>query len=1149
MKKRVGKITAVTVLGLSGAIAQVSVDINLDTRHEVGGVSELDRETYFVLHAGAGENTWDSEAQETAFLTENDVYLGRANGTLPWNLSQTTEDPSKPGWCNHADMLSRGNSARSNYASDTHAHSLESRARKMMIGGQEGMYPNGQTNGNGFAIGSYEALADYYEQFLTDFYGSGGTDGAPKPAMVEVLNEPFVKADELGTTRANISRLHTNVAAAIHHSHPDVLVGGYCAAHPQYEGSNFGHWEANWKTFIDIAGEHMDFFSLHLYDNPGGSTNVLEHQYRSGSNVEALLDMIEHYSMLTLGEIKPFNISEYGSLSVESDVPYDPKNDWVDVRSYSTILMQLLERPDRMIQTIPFMMVQAEWGRSANGYPYPTRLLYDEDELLGSPKDKDGPFVFTERIKYWQLWNEVRGTRVDTISDDPDIQVDAYVDETNAFVIVSSLDHTGPQTVELNLFGTSRPFEAVEVKHTYADTAGNVVLDHYVTNELAALTLPASSTAVINYQFSDPVVPEKTSVESKYYATTYLQPISAGVPIEFSITNVNVSARYGDAVLRLGAGRAHGLSLKPVLTVNGAEVPVPDDWRGYDQATRDSFFGVLEIPVPYELLQSNNTVSVEFPDNGGHISSVALQTFRFESDIRTRAKMIPIDSAMVQGSEFLMEVTDGPANGWIELHAVTNLVSGNWMVQQQSLPTDAAGQSVITNRITAPQEFYRIVEGSAPGIPVSGFAMEPDVGSVSTGGTFRLLYRLSPDDAADKRIIWSSSDPAVATVSGGIVTALSSGSAIITGETVDGGFTDSCSISVGSTAADIVFDDVNKYRNQQFTNGTYLTVKTEYQAGAGHTVLSPSDGISYKLRQIDASAGPWSVVQDYTAEDAGAAGTAAGASEAQIWIPEDIIPSDQLPADNFYYLFASFNSTDGGSESVGTQPVIIENPNWIPVITFTAPDYGDGPLDGQQLFAAESGWTVSNSTGSGMAFTPDNQSAAILTNAVQLGVGETYHLTINMEFSGTYSTPTAWAYVFLAGMKESQTASSVGTAGTAADANIQIYTGEDKYRLLNEYSGIGASTIANTLDAGDILQFEYQLTLGVDAASTSYTVRLQNLTDGDDTGIGTVNGVDDAIYNALTGSGAYGFFQSHNLTQSDVGFDGLQVNSVTVTLP
>lgn len=72
--------------------------------------------------------------------------------------------------------------------------------------------------------------------------------------------------------------------------------------------------------------------------------------------------MVEHYSMLSLGEIKPFNISEFGSLSVTNYAPYDPKNDWVDVRSFSTIMMQLLERPDRIIQAIPFMIQKSpDW--------------------------------------------------------------------------------------------------------------------------------------------------------------------------------------------------------------------------------------------------------------------------------------------------------------------------------------------------------------------------------------------------------------------------------------------------------------------------------------------------------------------------------------------------------------------------------------------------------------------------------------------------------------------------------------------------------------------------------------------------------------------------------------------------------------------
>ena len=925
------------------AQAQVSVDINLDVRHEVGGVSEFDRETYMVLHAGLTDNDWDSDAQRASFLNGYDVYLGRNNGSLPWQLSQTTEDPGMPGWPNHANMLSRGNSARSSYASKTAAHALEFRANKTMHGGQMSMYPNGQVNGNGFAIGSYDALGDFFENYLTDFFGTGGTDGQPKPAMVEVVNEPFVSASKYGTTRANISRMHTNVAAAIKNSHPDVLVGGYTAAHPQYEGNNgnFSHWDSNWKTFIDIAGTNMDFFSLHLYDNPAGSTNVLETQYRSGSNVEAILDMVEHYSMLKLGEVKPFNISEYGSLSITNGVPYDPKNDWVDVRSFSSILMQLLERPDRMLQAIPFMILKAEWGRK-NGYPYPTRLLYDEDELLGFPKDNDGPWVYTERIKFWELWKEVNGTRVDTIASDPDIQVDAYVDGTNAYVIVNSLDHTGPQTVALNLFGATAGLQNIEVKHTYADPAGNVILDHYATNELAAITLPASSTAVIKYVYASPVTQGEQSVESKYYATTYLQPISAGSPINFSITNVSTAAQFGEAVLRLGIGRAHGKSLSPTLLVNGTEVPVPADWRGYDQSTRPQFYGVLEIPVPYNLLQGNNTISVEFDDTGGHVASVALQVFEFSGDFRNSQGIIPIDYHQVVGSDIILGFTNGPADSFFSLYSKTNLLDSAWTATQTNLPTSGSGAGEVTNSTVLPVQFFRLIESAPP----------------------------------------------------------------------------------------------------------------------------PPPG-----------------------------------------------------------------------------PTVIE---------FISPGYGNGGLDGQQNWNAEAQWSVGDSAGAGHAITAQNNEIAVLDEPIVLSLGQTYSFSVNFQFGGgPYSTPTAHVYTFLSGLKDSSSASThVGTGdAVSADSSIQIISGTDKYRLLNDWTQVASQITTGTLDAGDILQFDYTLTLGSDAASTTYDVRLQNLTDATDTGVGTVTGVHADIYTALTGTGAYPFVQRISPGGGGSGLTDLQVNSVTITAP
>ena len=117
-----------------------------------------------------------------------------------------------------------------------------------------------------------------------------------------------------------------------------------------------------------------------------------------------------------------------------------------------------------------------------------------------------------------------------------------------------------------------------------------------------------------------------------------------------------------------------------------------------------------------------------------------------------------------------------------------------------------------------------------------------------------------------------------------------------------------------------------------------------------------------------------------------------------------------------------------------------------------------------------------------------------------------------------------------------------------SDANIQILSNSDSYRLLNDFTAVASQITSGALNAGDVLHFDYELTLGTDAASTFYEVRLQNLTDGTDTGTGTVTGVDASIYNALTGTGAFGFFQSINPGNHGSGLSGVQVNSVTTSV-
>ena len=84
-------------------------------------------------------------------------------------------------------------------------------------------------------------------------------------------------------------------------------------------------------------------------------------------------------------------------------------------------------------------------------------------------------------------------------------------------------------------------------------------------------------------------------------------------------------------------------------------------------------------------------------------------------------------------------------------------------------------------------------------IPVSGIVVSPSTASVFTGSAINLTAVVSPDNAANKNVSWVSNNTAVATVnSTGVVTGQSTGSAIITATTQDGGRTSSCQITVAS---------------------------------------------------------------------------------------------------------------------------------------------------------------------------------------------------------------------------------------------------------------------------------------------------------------------------------------------------------------
>ena len=114
-------------------------------------------------------------------------------------------------------------------------------------------------------------------------------------------------------------------------------------------------------------------------------------------------------------------------------------------------------------------------------------------------------------------------------------------------------------------------------------------------------------------------------------------------------------------------------------------------------------------------------------------------------------------------------------------------------------------------------------------VAVESVALDKTEISITEGETATLTATVSPEDATDKSVLWTSSNEAVATVADGVVTAVAEGTATITVTTVDGEKTKECVVTVTKKAApiDFVIGDLN---NDGKVNSKDLTVLARHLA-------------------------------------------------------------------------------------------------------------------------------------------------------------------------------------------------------------------------------------------------------------------------------------------------------------------------------
>lgn len=605
-----------TALSQSNAVVRVYPGV----QRFIGDESTLAREKYFKFHSN---RSGDEDIDE--FMVNFDVAQGRGFWSpYSYALSKTGEVGSYPA-----------------------PKSGNTELREVKQGFVATDHPNKVIRYNIDVDEAADWAVEYYKNFV---------DVNGRPEFYEPMNEPFVHAgDEVfaeqqpddNLMRFRMAQWFATIGRKVHEAPEldNMKVIGYSSAWPSVELWNFGHWRSRMKMFMDEAGEHMDGFATHLYD---GINVTGQDTKRSGSNAEAILDLIESYSHQKWALVKPHAITEYGGIEKGYPAEYSDVKSIQSIKSINHLLFGLLERQDRMLTSIPFIGDKALWHlTAANNYqPYGSVLWIPTN--LGEPTPAD--WRYSARILFYQLWKDVNGSRVLIKSDNPDIQVQAFADKNTLFVALNNLHE---ETVDVNLqwLGQIEETQVIEKRSLKIfDQDDPIYKQESVVSIPQTIEMISGETVIFKMTSSLDLSFDNSITTENYYSDNTLADIIRNNSLLYSFKQVD--AGTGFATLRMCIGRKHQLSKNPQVKFNGRSLVVPDNWKGYDQANRDDFFGLIEIPVPTEILAEENEVEIVFPDTGGALSSLILTVDKYEIPVVLETGKLELNDNLLYPNPF-----------------------------------------------------------------------------------------------------------------------------------------------------------------------------------------------------------------------------------------------------------------------------------------------------------------------------------------------------------------------------------------------------------------------------------------------------------------------------------------------------------------
>lgn len=361
----------------------------------------------------------------------------------------------------------------------------------------------------------------------------------------------------------------------------------------------------------------------------------------------------------------------------------------------------------------------------------------------------------------------------------------------------------------------------------------NKILTGFITCILISMLMSVSIFAVDNFTIS-------IGNSESFAGETVVVPISMVNAPDFFVSTIEIE--YDEDLMTL-------LSVQDIGLVNGDEhsdkysSPYTLTWVNNGESVCDGVVAELTFKLSNDV-EEDLHISINIPRDG---------VIDNDGDV--------LEPQLDGGIIYIVEDHEHDYGRWTEYNSVKHMREcdcGEAEYERHSWdngevteePTeDTTGEMTYTCDECGAMKYEVIPELPSEEVSVDGVSLNKSSATITVGETLTLRATVTPSNATDRTVKWTSSDTTIASVTNGVVTGKKAGTATITVTTTDGNKTAKCTVTVNAAP---VTDGIKLSMSEAFgATGQTITMDVLISDVPANGISSLDFSINYDSSQVE----------------------------------------------------------------------------------------------------------------------------------------------------------------------------------------------------------------------------------------------------------------------------------------------------------